>query len=178
MSHHGVLAGLVLIAASYALAAAPSASDRDENAEAKRPWGKESDGFRSRIWLEAAPKGAKDAVKVHYEIRNTSKDEQVVWHSGFWPNHRIDVKDADGELAPMTERGKFMRKTYDPKGRRRKHSPRKLAPGATDSAWEAYDVRELFPMADPGTYTIQYVYQQGPMKPVESNVLEVDVPGP
>lgn len=173
------LATVILIAAACSMLDASAASPRDlEKPIEIRPWGEESEGFRSRIWLDEAPKAADSPVVIHYEIQNVSKEDQTVWHSGFWPNHRIDVKGPDGKLAAMSAGGELVRKAFDPEGRREKNVPFNLTPGKSDDSWEAYDVRGIFPMADAGASTIQYVYQQGSMKPVESNVLKVVVPGP
>src|SRR5262249_39023524 len=69
------------------LAPAPAADD----------FGAEVKGLRAKVTLAKAKFAIGEAIKVKYVLKNISKDEQTVWHSGFWANHLIVVKDADGK---------------------------------------------------------------------------------
>jgi hypothetical protein len=176
------LALIMVFLSAFALGTAAPASGRflrssarsdAEQAEVDRPWGTPSSGLKSRIWVKRATFGPGDPIEIHYEIQNASREEQAVWHSGFWPNHRIDVTGPDGKPAKLTERGAEVRAAFDPDGPRSKNFGRKLAPGESDAAWEAYDLRGLYLLARPGAYKVQYVYQQGATKPVKSNTLKL-----
>lgn len=140
-------------------------------------WGEPSGGFRSRIWTERPPARPGDPVVVHYEIQNVGAKKATVWHSGFWPNHRIDATTLEGEAVEPTPAGASLRAAFDPQGPREKHAGRNLEPGEIDSAWEPVDVGGLF-VLPAGGFRIQIVYQQGRMRPVESNVLVVAAPAP
>ncbi|MDG3003876.1 hypothetical protein [Paludisphaera mucosa] len=174
----------LLVALCWALAAA-FGSDREDlapdpegPADAGRPWGGPSDGLRSRIRLETTPARPDDPIIVRYEIQNVDRRGRTVWHSGFWPNHRIDVTRPDGEPAPSTPAGLSLRRAFDPEGPREKNAGRNLEPGEVDAAWEPVDVRGLYALLAPGAYRIRVVYQEGRMEPVATNVLEVVLPGP
>ena len=144
-------------------------------ARVDRPRGPDCGGLRSRIWLER-PGGPGDPLLVHYELENVSDEDRTAWHSGFWPNHRIDVTGPDGDLAPLTPHGRHVRDAYDPEGPRRKHFGRTLKPGEVDDTLGGpYDLRGLYDLSAPGTYRVRYRYREGRMEPVRSNVLEVRV---
>ncbi len=139
-------------------------------------FGAEVGGLRSRITLPREKFTVGEAIPVTYVIKNFSKDEQTTWHSGFWPNHMIVVKDADGKEPPLTERGRQVRKAFAPEGGRDKNAPVKLKPGAEDSAWTKYDLQELYDLSKPGRYTVQYVYQEGALaNRLPSNVVNFEI---
>jgi len=140
-------------------------------------WGQEQHGLRSRIWVDRKAFGLHDTVSVHYAIQNVSKTEQVVWHSGFWPNNRIEVTGPSGAPAALTELGKQARKSFSPGGPREKNVPVSLKPGETDSAWHPFNLRDYFVMDAAGAYLVRYIYQE-PGVTVTSNRLTIDVKAP
>ena len=81
-----------------------------------------------------------------------------MWHSGFWPNHLILVKDADGKEPPLTAFGRQCRKAFSPGGERGKNFPVKVAAGGEDAAYEKYDLTRHFDLSAPGRYTVRASY--------------------
>lgn len=140
-------------------------------------WGAEVQGLRSRIWVDRAVFGPRDSITVHYEIQNASKAEKVIWHSGFWPNHRIDVTGPSGEPAALTPLGEQARKSFSPGGPREKNVPVPLKPGETDSAWPTFKLRDYFVMDAAGAYLVWYTYQEGNVT-LTSNRLRIDLQAP
>jgi RNA polymerase sigma factor (sigma-70 family) len=122
--------------------------------------GPEVKGLRARIKLGANKFAVGDPIPVVYVVRNVSKFEQVIWHSGFWPNHLIIVKDADGKEPLPTEFGKQCRQAFSPGGPRDKNVPVKVPAGGEDGAYEKYDLTKLYDLAKPGRYTVQYLYEE------------------
>src|SRR5262249_43475252 len=101
-----------------------------------------------------------EAIEVGYLVKNVSKEEQTVWHSGFWPNHEVLVKDADGKEPPLTVFGRQCRKACSPGGERGKNVPWRVRPGGGEAAYEAYDLTKLYDLTKTGRYTVQYVYEE------------------
>jgi hypothetical protein len=134
-----------------------TASTTPESQPGDNAWGVVIDGLRSRIWIGQMRIGTKAAILVHYEIQNASDGEKVVWHSGFWPNHRIQVTAPNGHPAAMTRLGEQTRKIAD-SGIVEKNYPVSLRPGTTDTDWPVLNLRDYFRMDAPGEYTVQYLY--------------------
>lgn len=130
-------------------------------------------GLRSKISLAQKQYKVGAPIVVQYEIRNFGKQPATVWHSGFWPNHLIVVKDAAGKEPPLTAFGKQTRNAFSPNGPRDKNYPVKLTPGQGDKTLGKYDLRMLFDLSTPGKYTVEYVYDEG--DPVNSNVVKFEV---
>lgn len=141
---------------------------------AKVGWGEERQGLQSKVWTDYRDNQVGEKILAHYQIKNVSKEKQVVWHSGFWPNHQIVVKDAAGKAVALTSAGKEQRQAFAPGGPRDKNVPVTLEPGQTDDAWEVYDLRQFFVLDKPGRYYVQYVYEEsqpgGRKGRLESNV--------
>jgi RNA polymerase sigma factor (sigma-70 family) len=123
-------------------------------------FGDEVKGLRARVTLAKEKFEVGEAVPVKYVVKNVSKDEQTLWHSGFWPHHQIIVKDADGKEPPLTEYGKERRKSFSPGGERGKNVPVKVPAGGEDAAYEQYDLAGLYDLSKPGRYKVQYVYEE------------------
>jgi RNA polymerase sigma factor (sigma-70 family) len=132
------------------LAPAPAADD----------FGGEVKGLRAKVTLAKAKFAVGEAIEVGYVVKNVSKDEQTVWHSGFWANHLILVKDADGKEPALTEFGKARHKAFSPGGERGKNAPVKVPAGGEDTAYENYDVTWLYNISKSGRYTVQYIYEE------------------
>jgi RNA polymerase sigma factor (sigma-70 family) len=136
--------------AAAPLAPAPAADD----------FGAEVKGLRAQVTLAKAKFALGEAIKVNYVLKNVSKEEQTIWHSGFWPNHLIVVKDADGKEPDLTDFGKQLRKAFSPGGERGKNAPVKVPAGDEDAAYEKYDVTWLYNISKSGRYTVQYIYEE------------------
>jgi hypothetical protein len=139
-------------------------------------WGEDAAGLRSRIWTDKLRFGKHEPIVVHYAIQNVADKPLTVWHSGFWPNHRIDLTGPDGQPAKFVAGGEARRKAFSPGGTREKNAPLTLQPGATDDAYEAYNLRDIYVLSAPGKYLVQYIYQEAKEdQPVKSNTLQVSV---
>jgi RNA polymerase sigma factor (sigma-70 family) len=129
-------------------------------------FGPEVKGLRAKVSLVAMQKHpvqkfvASDRIVVSYVVKNVSKEEQTLWHCGFWPNHQIIVKDAGGKEPPLTAFGQQCRKAFAPGGERGKNVAVKVPAGGEDAAYEQYDLTKLYDLSKPGRYTVQYVYEE------------------
>src|SRR5262249_19213000 len=123
-------------------------------------FGDEVQGLRARVSLakEKFPVGV--PIEVKDVVKNVSKEEQTLWHSGFWPNHLVIVRNADGKEPALTEFGQQRRKAFSPGGERFKNVPVKVRAGGEDTAYEQYDLTKLYDLSTPGRYTVQYVYEE------------------
>jgi hypothetical protein len=138
-------------------------------------WGKEVGGLRGRIWTDKARFNTEEPIMVHYAIQNAAKEPKTVWHSGFWPNHRIDMTGPDGKPAKFKSGEEAKWKAFSPDGTREKNAPLTLKPGEIDDAYIAYNLRDFFDMKAPGTYLVQYLYQETKDEAVQSNELQIAV---
>ncbi len=150
-------------------AAAPSAVASDEV-----PWGDPgtvvstgaSVSVHARVHLRgdaANPEPVVDlgeAVSLVYAKQNTGPETMQVWHSGFWPNHRILVLDAAGKTPKMTEMGKSGLAAYSPRGSRDKNFEWQLKPGEVDESEGNYDLATLFTFTKVGRYSVQVEYEE------------------
>lgn len=145
-------------------------------ANVKVEWGKEAGGLRSRIWADKSRFDKTEPILIHYAIQNSSAKPATVWHSGFWPNHRIDVTGPDGQPAKFADGGEARWKAFTPGGMREKNAPFTLQPGAIDDAYVAYNLRDIFAIATPGEFRVQYVYQEAKEDPpLVSNELRITI---
>jgi hypothetical protein len=131
-----------------------------EGATVEPQAGPEVNGLRATVAPAIKRVKVGEPVPVCYAVRNVSKEEQTLWHSGFWPNHLILAKDADGKDVPLTALGKRCRDAFSPGGPRGKNVPVRVAAGGEDAAYERYDLTRLFDLSRPGRYTVQYVYEE------------------
>ena len=122
--------------------------------------GVEVAGLRAKISLEKQQYAVGAPIKVKYVVKNVSKVELTLWHSGFWPNHLILVQDAKGKEPPFTTLGGQCRKSFSPGGDRDKNVPWKVPAGGEDAANEAYDLTKFYDLSKPGRYTVQYIYEE------------------
>lgn len=119
-----------------------------------------------------------ETVPISFRITNHTSEPVVIWWSGFWPNHRVDVRNAEGQSAPLTAAGKLRSQAFSPDGARRgKNVPMELKPGEswprerTDPAkpgeQDAIRLDELFELG-PGAFTVQVTYHdQQPPTPLK-----------
>src|SRR5262249_42886599 len=61
-------------------------------APAADDFGVEVKGLRAKVTLAKAKFAVGEAIEVRYVVKNVSKEEQTIWHCGFWPNHQIVVR--------------------------------------------------------------------------------------
>jgi RNA polymerase sigma factor (sigma-70 family) len=123
-------------------------------------FGPEVKGLRAKVTLPKTKFAVGAAIPVTYTVKNVSKEEQTLFHCGFWPNHLILVRDADGKEPPLTPFGQQTRKAFEPAGERTKNVAVKVPPGGEDAAYEKYDLVKLYDLSRPGRYTVQYVYEE------------------
>ncbi len=139
-------------------------------------WGKEANGLRSRIWADKLRFDKTEPILIHYAIQNASAKPATVWHSGFWPNHRIDVTGPDGQPAKFADGGEARWTAFTPGGMREKNAPFTLQPGTIDDAYVAYNLRDIFALAARGEYRVRYVYQEAKEDaPLMSNELVITI---
>lgn len=122
--------------------------------------GVEVDGLRGKVSLVRQKFRIGDPIIAAYAVKNVSKADLVLWHSGFWPNHQVLVRDAAGKEPPLTPLGKQCRNAFAPGGGRGKNVPWKVEAGKEDSTEGAYDLTKLYDLGNPGRYTVQYIYEE------------------
>lgn len=163
-------------AASTAPSTNPPSSQSAGATNVKVEWGKEAAGLRGRIWADKSRFDKTEPILIHYAIQNASTKPATVWHSGFWPNHRIDVIGPNGQPAKFADGGEARWKAFTPGGMREKNAPFTVQPGAIDDAYVAYNLRDIFTISAPGEYRVQYVYQEAKEDPpLVSNELRFTV---
>jgi RNA polymerase sigma factor (sigma-70 family) len=116
--------------------------------------GPEVKGLRASVTLPKEKFEVGEAIPVAYVVKNVSKDEQTLYHSGFWANHEIVVRGADGKEPPLTDAGKQQRQVVA------QSVPVKVPAGGEDAPDEKYDLATLYDLSKPGRYTVQYVYEE------------------
>jgi hypothetical protein len=140
---------------------APAALPGDDPTKAApADFGPEVRGLRAKVTLVKGKFEVGEAMPVKYVVKNVSRGELIVWHSGFWPNHQILVQDADAMEPPLTAFGQQYRRAFSPGGERFKNVPVKVPSGGEDAAYEQYDLTKLYDLSRPGRYTVQYVYEE------------------
>jgi hypothetical protein len=115
--------------------------------------------------LEACfPKSPCPAIELRYEVENTGTTSIALWHSGFWPNHRVRLLDARGADAPLTKEGDLRRAAFSPRGPRDKNIEWPIAPGKVDESEGPIELFSLSPIfgvpALPGRYTVEVDYEE------------------
>jgi RNA polymerase sigma factor (sigma-70 family) len=123
-------------------------------------FGPDVKGLRARVSLLRSKFIVGDPIEVSYVVKNVSKEEQTLWHSGFWPNHQVIVHDLFGKEAPLTNFGRQARRAFSPGGVRDENALVKVPPGGEDATEGKYDLLRLYDLSRPGVYTVQYIYQE------------------
>lgn len=112
---------------------------------------------------------ASDKVMVNIEVTNTS-DHEIVHNTGMTMLD-IQVRDAQGNLATLTESGRSLRKQFGDPGSGYNQS--RVKPGDTLRAG-AVDVGGIYDMSRPGDYTIQLLqFDRETQAWVKSNIITV-----
>lgn len=128
----------------------------------------------ARVHLKSDPKSLEPAVDLGqpvslvYAKQNMGSEIVEVWHSGFWPNHRIVVLH-EGNPPDMTAFGKSGRAAFSPRGPRDKNVKWQLKPGVVDVSEGNFDLATLFTLDKVGRYTVQVDYEEEVL--IRSNVL-------
>ncbi len=109
-----------------------------------------------RMTLPQNEFGIGNLIKPSFAITNRTGESITYWASGFWPNHLIVIRDAEGREPRWTPRGDQCRRAFAPGGSRRKNFPIELKPGET---WEETLLSlEKLLVLKPGTYCVQTRY--------------------
>ena len=153
MRSYILLSVFLLIHLSHALAGEPAA-------DALKDFGAEVQGLRTKVSLVKESVAAGLPVEIRYVKRNVSNAELKIWHSGFWPNHKIVVKDSTGREAALTAHGKQCRDAFNPGGGRDKNFPLMLKAGEEDSSEGSTDLGRLVDLSTPGKYTVEIIYAE------------------
>ena len=125
-----------------------------------KDFGAEVKGLRTKVSLVKAVIAAGQPVEIRFVKRNVSKENLVVWHSGFWPNHQIVVKDAQGKDAVLTAFGKQTRDAFSPGGHRDKNYSIELKPDTEDATEGSQDLLRCFDLSKLGKYTVELIYEE------------------
>jgi RNA polymerase sigma factor (sigma-70 family) len=126
---------------------------------AEEDFGPEVNGLRAKAPLQSHRFPVGGPIQVGFTVKNVSPQPQVVWHSGYWPNHQVVVQDAAGKEPPLTPRGEQVRKAFAPGGERGKNVPAEVLPGHEDlESWQ--DVTTLYDLTRPGRYRVRVVYEE------------------
>jgi|GEM_PF-3409414 len=124
-------------------------------------WGMPVKGLSANITMAKDQYKVGDPIPVIYTKMNVSMDQDIdVWDAGFWPNHKIFVRDKDGNDVDPTAKGEKLAKAFAPGGDRDKNLKATIGPRMTRSPLERYNLQELFKLDTPGTYSVQIVYEE------------------
>lgn len=91
--------------------------------------------------------GWNEPIPVIIAKRNEGAKPLRFWHSGFWPNHKLSVKYADGSDVPRTELGNRCLDAFGPNTARDKNAPFQIGPKQNDTPFGPYDLRRDFKIA-------------------------------
>jgi RNA polymerase sigma factor (sigma-70 family) len=151
---------------------------------ARDDFGPEVKGLRAKVTLGKRQFEVGEPIPATYVVKNVSKNEQTLWHSGFWPNHLVLIHDAQGKEPSLTREGKQRRDAFAPGGKRGKNAPWNLKPGSEDTTepelfdldpqrlrWNLkpgsedttegnYDLATLYDLSRAGRYSVQYIYEE------------------
>jgi hypothetical protein len=126
-----------------------------------KDFGPEVNGLRGRVGFEKETFAVGEPILATYMEANFSAKEQGLLDRGFWSNHLVFVRDAQGKEVPLTACGQELRDTFGPQG------PAKMSvrvvtwnppPGGTGPSF-GHDLTKIFDLSRPGRYTVQYVYE-------------------
>lgn len=142
--------------------------------EVSEVWGNETGGLIASLNADKTLFHPEEPILVRFQIKNISDRPQTVWHSGFWPNHRLIVKDSKGDNVPLTALGEQTRAVFGSDTLRRKNFAVTLAPGKIDTPYGPYDLRNYFQIGDSATLRVRCLYLHGSVE-VFSNELVLNV---
>ena len=137
-------------------------------------WGNEAGGLIASLRAEKRQFRPGEPILIGFQLKNVSERPQVVFHSGFWPNHRLSVKDARGYDIPLTALGKETRAVFGSGTPRRKNFTVTLAPDQIDTSYGPYNLRDYFQIDDSAILYVRCLYAEGSFQ-VSSNELIIEV---
>jgi RNA polymerase sigma factor (sigma-70 family) len=122
-------------------------------------FGPEVNGLRAKASLRLHRFPVGEPIPVGFTVKNVSPQVQVLWHSGYWPNHQVVVQDAAGKEPPLTPRGEQVRKAFAPGGQRDKNVRVEVQPGREDLE-APQDITTLYDLTRPGRYRVRITYEE------------------
>jgi len=146
--------------ASIALLAANTDTQAGRQTMRKDHYGPEVHGLQARVTLSQHGYRIGVPIVALCEVKNISSTEQILWHSGFWPNHLLLVKDVKGDELPLTPQGNLTRNDFNPGGERVKNYPERVAPGKKSTEEGGFDLTKLYQLRRPGLYSVQMIYEE------------------
>ncbi len=179
--HHAVLVfivvGVVVLGAVFVRAGEVGSRNTPVSVDRLAiPEGQEGMLMRNDIKLKLTIEGdafrSGEAILYEVMIVNESEAPVVIWGSGFWPNHRVDVLDERGELAPITEAGAIRREVFAPRGLRDKNVEFEIEPGGSFQTGKG-ELLHLFELA-PGRYSVNVTYEDT-QEPTPLQLISADV---
>jgi RNA polymerase sigma factor (sigma-70 family) len=123
-------------------------------------FGPEINGLCASVALAKQKYLGGEPIAVTYVVKNVSKEKQILWHSGFWPNHRIVVRDGEGKEPSLPPLGRQRFQAFSPGGPRETTASFEVPPGGEDAAYEKYDLTQHYDLTRPAQYTVQYLYEE------------------
>ena len=126
------------------------------------------------IALQAASMKAGSPVKVDLKLTNATSFP-ITLDEKFLVPYYIEVRNADGNLAALTEEGKEWKRRFDFRKLIPSMAQYEIQPG--DTIKEEYAVSDLYDMSNPGIYTIQF-HRDSPLRgqaDSHSNVVTVTI---
>ena len=124
-------------------------------------WGMPTKGLSANVSMVKSDYKVGEPIPIIYTKMNITMDQDIdVWDAGFWPNHKLFVRDANGNDVDMTPRGEEISKAFSPGGSRDKSVKVTIGPRMSRSPLERYNIAEYFKLDTPGTYTVQVVYEE------------------
>ncbi|MDX2036463.1 MAG: hypothetical protein SFX72_07415 [Isosphaeraceae bacterium] len=95
---------------------------------------------------------------IELTMKNTTDKTFRIMLAGFWPNHRIILRDQAGQPPDLTEHGRLCVSVFSPGGPRDKNAPHDILPGKTYT-YKTPDLAKVYQLR-PGRYTVEVVYEE------------------
>lgn len=127
---------------------------------ADKLYGPKSNGLQAKLALSKSKFAVGETIRLSYTKRNVSPDDLTIWHSGFWPNHRVIVRKQAGEEPELLSLGMSGQEKFTPTGPRKKNFPVTLKPSEEDSSEGGFDLIELYDLSEPGSYQVWILYEE------------------
>jgi hypothetical protein len=100
------------------------------------------------------------------EFRNRTDHDVTIWSCGFWPNHKVVVRDKEGREPPLTAGGEQRRRSFAPGGGRDKSAPILVKSGDDYQYCININIYDLYRLS-PGRYELEVTYDdESPPSPL------------